>query len=169
MKHRCEDLEERLAALAVGELGVEEGSEAPAAAFACENCRRQLAQFQRAFAELRVSFKADPVALELGPERLTALRRRQAEMVAPDSNSRGDGEASYANPARIIFFPAPLRRALWWAAAAACAALASFAGFEASGKLSRERRAQEIVRALSNEASGQPADSGANLLPRGLR
>lgn len=173
MKHRCENFEERLAALAAGEPGVEEGSEARAAALACENCRRQLAQFQRAFAELRASFKADSVALELGPERLASLRRRQAEPVATGSNSRGDGEASYANPyanlAWIIFFPAPLRRALWWAAVTACAALASVAGFEASGKLSRERRAQEIVRALSNGASGQSADSGADLLPRGLR
>jgi hypothetical protein len=165
MKHRCEDLEERLAAVAAGELRVEEEIEAQAAAVACENCRRQLAQYQRAFSELRANFKADPVALELGPERLAVLRRMQAELVEPASDPpRG----AYDNPAWIIFFPAPLRRAMWWAAVAACAALASIAGFEAAD-VSRERRAQEIVRSLSNDAPGQSADSDANLLPRGGR
>src|SRR5262245_9157987 len=86
MKHRCKDLEERLAAVVEGELGGEEKIEALATAFACENCRRQLAQYQRAFAELRARFKAAPVALELGPERLTALRRKQAELVAAASD-----------------------------------------------------------------------------------
>lgn len=170
MKHRCEDLEERLAALAVGELGIEEESKARAAALACENCRRQLAQFQLAGAELRASFKADSVALKLDPERLTALRRKQAEMVAPDADlPRVTGRTSYTNLARTISFPAPLRRAVWWATVTACAALASVAGYEASGKLSRERRSLEIVRSLSNGAAGQSADNGANLFPRGLR
>jgi hypothetical protein len=169
MKHRCEDLEERMAEVVAGEPGGEEKIEALAAALACENCRRQLAQYQGAFAEMRANFMADPVALELGPERLAVLRRMQAELVEPASDPpRGAGRASYANRDWIIFFPAPLRRAMWWAAVAACAALASIAGFEAAD-VSRERRAQEIVRSLSNDAPGQSADSDANLLPRGGR
>jgi hypothetical protein len=170
MKHRCEDLEGRLAAVFAGEPGAEEEIETQAAALTCESCRRQLARYQRAYAELLASFKADPVALELGPERLTALWRKHAEMAAPASDlSPGANPSSSADRDGIIYFIAPLRRAIWPAALVACAALASVAGFEASGKLSRERRAHKIVRSLSNEASWQSADGDANLLPRRWR